>query len=252
MLVKDKIAIVTGGTSGIGAAIAEEMAMEGANVVFTGRNAKSAAAVASRISSDGGKCRHVLGDIKDAKFADKLVADVLSREGRLDILVNNAGILFRGTAETCTDQEWEETFAVNVTGVFRMSRAAIPAMRKAGGGAIVNIASDWSLVAAHNAAAYGASKGAVAQLTRSMAIDHVADHIRVNAVCPGDTDTPMLETAIAGVDRETRLKRLGASIPLGRVASPKEIACLVVYLASDKAAYITGALVPIDGGNTAR
>jgi meso-butanediol dehydrogenase / (S,S)-butanediol dehydrogenase / diacetyl reductase len=125
-------------------------------------------------------------------------------------------------------------------------------MRAQGGGSIVNIASDWALVAAHNAAAYGASKGAIAQLTRSMAIDHASDRIRVNAVCPGDTDTPMLDTAIAGVDRKTRLARLGASIPMGRVADAHEIASVVAFLASDKAAYITGALLPVDGGNTAR
>jgi NAD(P)-dependent dehydrogenase (short-subunit alcohol dehydrogenase family) len=252
MLLQNKIAIVTGGTSGIGAAITEELAGAGAHVVFCGRNDAAARAPAARIEGEGGAVRYLLGDMADAGFPDRLAKDVTSQEGRIDVLVNNAGILFRGTVETCTDQEWEATFAVNVTGLFRMSRAVIAPMRQAGGGAIVNIASDWALVAAHNAAAYGASKGAIAQLTRSMAIDHAGDRIRVNAVCPGDTDTPMLATAIEGVDRETRLRRLGEAIPIGRVAAPSEIAAVVAFLASDKASYITGALIPVDGGNTAR
>ncbi len=252
MLLKDKVTIVTGGTSGIGGAIALECAREGARVVISGRNRQAAEKLAAEITQSGGACRYMLGDMTEPRFPALLAADVLAREGRIDVLVNNAGIIHRGTVETCTDEEWEHTFAVNVTSVFRMSRAVIPAMRGAGGGSIVNIASDWALVAAHDAAAYGASKGAIAQLTRSMAIDHAPDHIRVNAICPGDTDTPMLETAIAGVDRQTRLKHLGAAIPMGRVAEPREIACAVAFLASDKAAYITGALLPVDGGNTAR
>jgi NAD(P)-dependent dehydrogenase (short-subunit alcohol dehydrogenase family) len=252
MLLAGKIAIVTGATSGIGRAIAIEMAAEGAHVIVSGRNRKGAEDAAAEIARRGGKCRAMLGDIAAPEFPGALMADVLAREGRADALVNAAGILFRGTAEACTDAEWEATFAVNVTGLFRMSRAAIPAMRKIGGGSIVNIASDWALVGAHNAAAYGASKGAVAQLTRSMAIDHAKDAIRVNAICPGDTDTPMLETAVQGIDRDARLALLGGAIPLGRVAKPEEIAHLAVFLASDKAAYITGALLPVDGGNTAR
>ena len=252
MLLKDKIAIVTGGTSGIGSAIVDELAREGAVVVFGGRHEARGKEVAKRVSESGGRCRFAQSDIAQPGVPDALVAEIMSKEGRIDVLVNNAGILYRGTVETTTDEEWERTFAVNVTALFRMSRAVVPFMRRLGGGAIVNIASDWALVAAHNAAAYGASKGAVAQLTRSMAIDHVKDGIRVNAVCPGDTDTPMLETAIAEVDRVSRLKQLGEAIPMGRVAEAREIAALVAFLASDKASYITGALIPIDGGNTAR
>ncbi len=252
MLLADKTAIVTGGTSGIGAAIAEEMARAGARVIFTGRNETAALVVKNKIERQGGQARFFPGDMTKAGFAESLVADILAKEGRIDILVNNAGILFRGTVATCTDDEWDATFAVNVTALFRLSRAILPVMREKGGGAIINIASDWALVAARNAAAYGASKGAVAQLTRSMAIDHAKENIRVNAICPGDTDTPMLETAIKNVDRATRLERLGAGIPMGRVASPSEIAPLAVFLASSQASYITGALIPVDGGNVAR
>jgi NAD(P)-dependent dehydrogenase (short-subunit alcohol dehydrogenase family) len=136
MLLQNKIAIVTGGTSGIGAAITEELAGAGAHVVFCGRNDAAARALAARIEGEGGAVRYLLGDIADAGFPDRLAKDVMSQEGRIDVLVNNAGILFRGTVETCTDQEWEATFAVNVTGLFRMSRAVIAPMRQAGGGVI--------------------------------------------------------------------------------------------------------------------
>jgi NAD(P)-dependent dehydrogenase (short-subunit alcohol dehydrogenase family) len=168
--------------------------------------------------------------------------------GRLDILVNNAGILFQGDSQTCTDEQWDQTLAVNVTAVFRLSRAAVPLMVRHGGGAIINVSSDWGLVAAHEAVAYGTSKGAIVQLTRSMAADHARQKIRVNAVCPGDTDTAMLRSEASG---EARLREMAEAIPLGRLGQPRDVAAAIAFLASEDASFITGAVLPVDGGNSA-
>jgi len=252
----DKVTIVTGGTRGIGAAIVGMCAGLGAQVVFTGRDEAAGAAVLADITATSGQARYLQGDITAPGFPDRLVDEVIGHEGRIDILVNNAGILSRGDATDCTDAEWESVMETNVTAVFRMCRAIVPIMRKQFGetgqrGSIVNIASDWALVAAQNAVAYGASKGAIAQLTRSMAIDHAKDGIRVNAVCPGDTETDMLLSERGDEARGLVLARLGQSIPLGRVAQPAEIAAAVAFLASDAAAFITGIMLPVDGGHTA-
>jgi NAD(P)-dependent dehydrogenase (short-subunit alcohol dehydrogenase family) len=182
--------------------------------------------------------------------------DVLGQEGRIDVLVNNAGILSRSNAADCTDAEWDSVIATNVTAVFQLCRAVVPLMRrqfKEGGraSAIVNIASDWAVVGAHNAVAYGASKGAIAQLTRSMAVDHAKDGIRVNAVCPGDTETDMLLSGRGSENRDDVLRRLGQAIPLGRIGKPVDVAAAVAFLASDAASYVTGILLLVDGGSTA-
>jgi NAD(P)-dependent dehydrogenase (short-subunit alcohol dehydrogenase family) len=249
-----KVAIVTGGTRGIGAAIVEMLAGLGARVVFTGRDDALGADVAGRLGDD--RVRFIQGDVTAPGFSDRLTDDVLAKEGRIDVLVNNAGILSRGDVVACTDAEWDAVLETNVTAVFHLSRAVVPIMRRqfqdgGTGGAIVNIASDWALVAAVNAVAYGTSKGAVAQLTRSMAADHAKDGIRVNAVCPGDTETDMLLSDRGSGSRTELLDQLGKSIPLGRVGKPTEIAAAVAFLASDAAGFITGILLPVDGGHTA-
>jgi NAD(P)-dependent dehydrogenase (short-subunit alcohol dehydrogenase family) len=252
----DKIVIVTGGTRGIGAAIAGTCAQLGGKVVLIGRNEKAGADVEQRIRSTGGTARFIQGDVAASGFAERLIDDVLAEEGRIDVLVNNAGVLSRTDVADCTDAEWDAVMMINVTAVFQLCRAVVPVMRRqfadeGRSGSIVNIASDWALVGARNALAYGVSKGAVAQLTRSMAIDHAKDGIRVNAVCPGDTETDMLLSGRGAEERRAVLARLGRAIPLGRVGQPVDVAGAVAFLASDTASYITGALLPVDGGNTA-
>jgi len=251
-----KVVIVTGGTRGIGAAIAETCAELGGRVLLTGRDEAAGAAVEERIRSKGETARFVQGDVLAPGFAERLIDDVLAEEGRIDVLVNNAGVLARTNIIDCSDAEWDSVIATNVTAVFELCRAVIPVMRRQftseqRSGSIVNIASDWALVGARSAVAYGASKGAIAQLTRSMALDHAKEGIRVNAVCPGDTETGMLLSGRGMDERETVLTRLGCAIPLGHVGQPADSAGAVAFLASDAASYITGVLLPVDGGNTA-
>ncbi|HWL71144.1 MAG TPA: glucose 1-dehydrogenase [Geminicoccus sp.] len=252
MSLSSKTILVTGATAGIGQAIARELAGRGARLLLTGRNAGAGRALEAELAGSGGKARFVQADVTDPGAAKLLTEAAVATFGRLDVLVNNAGIVIRGDALHCTDEDWERIMATNVTALFRLSREVLPVMQRQGGGAIVNIASDWGLVGAVGAVAYGASKGAVVQITRSMAIDHARDGIRVNAVCPGDTDTTMLDGAMEGPDRAAELARMGQALPLGRVGQPAEIAKVVAFLASDDASFITGACLPVDGGNTAQ
>lgn len=240
-----KIALITGATSGIGMATAMLFAERGAKLLLSGRNAEAGTALAAELGAD-----FLAADVAAPGAAATLVNWAVSRHGRLDVLVNNAGILFQGDSQDCTDAQWDAVLAVNVTAVFRLSRAAVAVMAGQGGGVIVNVASDWGLVGAQKAVAYGTSKGAIVQLTRSMAADHARQGIRVNAVCPGDTDTPMLHI-LAGPEREARLRAMAEAIPLGRIGQPRDAAAAIAFLASDDASFITGAMLPVDGGNSA-
>jgi len=253
MQLKGKTVLVTGATSGIGAAIAEACAAAGATLMLTGRSAERGNLVLKRVQSRGAQVQFLAGNLSEPHWPDEIVAETVKRCGRLDVLVNNAGIIYRGTVADCSDVEWDDIVAVNMTAVFRLSRAAVRRMREQGGGTIVNIASDWGLVGGRNAFAYCASKGAVVQMTRAMAVDHAKDNIRVNCICPGDVDTPMLASGIAkrGMTQEQGLKYLGDQVPLGRVARPEEIAKAVLFLAGPDSSYMTGAALAIDGGNTA-
>lgn len=253
MLLADKVVLITGATAGLGRAAALEAAREGAKLVLSGRDKTRGEQVLADVRGVGAEAELVIADVADPGTADQVVGATVKRFGRIDGLFNNAGIVARGTVADCTDEDWDRIMAVNVTGVFRFARAAVRAMRPRRSGSIVNMASDWALVAAVNAVAYGTSKGAVAQLTRSMAIDHAKEGIRVNAVCPGDIDTDMLASgARPGEDHAAHMARLGNGIPMGRVGRPEEIGRVVTFLLSDRASFMTGALVPIDGGNTAR
>ena len=253
MRLDGKVVLVTGATSGIGAAIAEACAVAGATLMLTGRSAERGNLALKRAQDYGARAQFLAGNLSEPHWPDDIVAETAKRLGRLDVLINNAGIIYRGTVADCSDVEWDDIIAVNMTAVFRLSRAAVRRMRAQGGGAIVNIASDWGLVGGRNAFAYCASKGAVVQMTRAMAADHAKDNIRVNCVCPGDVDTPMLASGIAkrGMTHEQGLEHLGGQVPLGRVARPEEIAKAVVFLASDASSYLTGAMLAVDGGNTA-
>lgn len=248
-----KVAIVTGGTSGIGAACAERLLRENWSVIIVGRSLEKAEALVASLA-DLGAISALTGDVSGSAFCDSVVHDTLARHGRLDGLVNCAGIIRRGTAEATTDAAWHETLAANVSGTFFMCRAAIPAMRDSGGGAIVNIASDWGLVGGAGHVAYCASKGAVVNMTRALALDHAAEGIKINALCPGEVRTPMLgaELDIGSEDAEARFADIGKTIPIGRISEPMEQANIVAFLLSDAASFIVGSAIAADGGATAR
>jgi NAD(P)-dependent dehydrogenase (short-subunit alcohol dehydrogenase family) len=244
-----KVALITGAASGMGAATAREFAAAGGHVVIVDLNAGLARNVAAEI----GVQEPIIGDVSDSAFCRRAVEMTLKRHGRLDILVNCAGIIFRADAQGTSDENWRRVMAVNVDGVFFMSRAAIGQMKKQGSGVIVNFGSIWGGVGAAGVAAYCASKGAVHNLTRAMALDHARDGIRINAVCPGEVNTPMLASGRPSPPTPEDLKKLGETVvPMGRLADPVEIARVVLFLASNAASYMTGSLVTVDAGYSAR
>ncbi len=251
-----KVAIITGATSGIGKATALLFAEEGADVVITGRRAELGQRVENGIRQKGVRCVFVQADHAQAGDCSRVVERTLAEFGRVDILFNNAGIVTKGTAETTSDEVWNETLAVNVTGVWRMSKLVIPHMKRQGGGVIVNNGSDWSVVAGKDAFPYVVSKGAVGLMTKAMALDFARDNIRVNAVCPGDTfvDRWIEKGYFEGSDPvtiEEAIKESSAYIPMGRFGKPEEIASAVLFLASSDSSFVTGHLLLVDGGNTA-
>ena len=251
-----RVALITGGTSGIGEATAKLFSKEGAAVVFTGRREALGKAVERAIIAQGGRAVFLLADHTNPADCARVVEEAAAAFGRVDILFNNAGVVVSGTAESTSEEDWAQTLALNVTAVWRMSKLVLPVMRANGIGVIVNNASDWGVVGGREAVAYCTSKGAVIQMTKSMALDHAGENIRVNAVCPGDTfvDRWVEEgyyQGTGGVDQQT-IEAAGKSLPIGRVAAADEIARAVLFLASDDASYITGTCLLVDGGNTAR
>ena len=244
---KDKVAIVTGGASGMGAATARELAAAGTTVVIVDKNVELATAVSQEIGAG-----IIIGDVSDSVFCERVVDEVVRKYGRLDILINAAGIIVRADALGTSDEQWHRVMNVNVNGVFYLSRAAVAVMKKQGKGAIVNFGSIWGGVGAAGVVAYCASKGAVHQLTRAMALDHVKDGIRINAVCPGEVNTPMLTSERSEPVTEEILQRIASTVPMERLADPVEIARVVLFLASDNASYMTGAMINVDAGFTAR
>jgi NAD(P)-dependent dehydrogenase (short-subunit alcohol dehydrogenase family) len=244
----EKVALITGAASGMGAATAREFRAAGGQVIIVDRNDRLAEEVARDIEAGA----PVIGDVSSSAFCNRAVEITLGRYGRLDVLVNAAGIIVRADALHTSDEQWQRVMNVNVNGVFFMSRAAIGPMKKQGHGTIVNFGSIWGSVGATGVIAYCASKGAVHQITRAMALDHVGDGIRINAVCPGEVNTPMLATARSEPVTPELKQQLADTVPMGRLAEPIEIARVVLFLASDAASYMTGAMVNVDAGYTTR
>ncbi len=252
-----KVAIITGATSGIGKATALLFAEEGADVVITGRRAELGQRVENEIRRRGARGVFVQADHSQAEDCSRVIERTLAEFNRVDILFNNAGIVTSGTAETTSDEVWNETFAINVTAVWRMSKLVIPIMRRQGGGVIVNNGSDWSVVAGRDAFPYVTSKGAVAMMTKAMALDYARENIRVNAICPGDTfvERWLEKGYFEGSDPvtlEEAIREASDYIPMGRFGKPEEIAKAVLFLASDDSSFVTGHLLLVDGGNTAQ
>ena len=244
----EKVALITGAASGMGVATAREFSAAGGQVVLVDRNGELAGQIAKEIEAGP----PVIGDVSDSAFCNQAVDMALERYGHLDVLVNAAGIIVRADALNTSDEQWQRVLNVNVSGVFFMSRAAIGPMKKQGKGVIVNFGSIWGDIGATGVVAYCASKGAVHQITRAMALDYVKDGIRINAVCPGEVNTPMLASERAVPVTPELMQRLAETVPMGRLAEPVEIAHVVLFLASDAASYMTGAMVNVDAGYTAR
>lgn len=247
-----KTAIVTGGASGIGRATALLLAREGAAVTVADLNETGGQAVVGEIKNAGGQATFVRCDVSLSADCRRAVEETVSAFGGLDILFNNAGIIRRADVLQITEAEWDQVMAVNVKSIFLMSKHAIPFMAAAGGGSIINTGSGWGLVGGGDAVSYCASKGAVVNMTRAMAIDHGPQNIRVNCICPGDTDTDMLrsEARQLGVPDEQFLEGAGDR-PLQRIGTPEDIAQAVLYFAGDQSAWTTGAILVVDGGGLA-
>ena len=247
-----KRVMITGGAAGIGQATARLLAREGAAVAIVDIDAEHGQATAEEINTAGGTAFFVRADVSRGEDCRWAVETVVSHWGGIDILFNNAGIIRRATVLNTTEDEWDRVMAVNVRSIFLMCQAVIPVMRRAGGGAIVNTGSGWGLVGGARAAAYCAAKGAVVNLTRALAIDHGADNIRVNCVCPGDTDTGMLRLEAGQLGEvEAAFLADAAKRPLGRIGRPEEIAQAVLYLVSAASSFVTGATLVVDGGGMA-
>ena len=242
---KDKTIIVTGGSGGIGAAICEKFASEGANVIICDINPEASKILANKLHSKGYLASIHTVDISNPDECSTMISETVAKHGGIDVLCNNAGINRRGNLLSLTDDDWKATFSVNLDSMFYLCREVLPHMINAGGGAIVNTASQWGLYPAPNHIAYNVSKAAVASFTQNLARDYAPKKIRVNAICPGEVRTPMLEANLSRSGRS--IDDLNSLVPFGRIGEPKEIAALVAFLASDEAPYMCGSVIEITG-----
>jgi len=252
MRLQDKVALITGGSSGIGEATASLFAKEGAKIAITGRNEKRGNAVTEQITKNGGHAVFISSDVRKSSDCQLAVDEILRAFGRIDILFNNAGVFYPQTTLDCSEEEWDEQIDINLKGTFLMSKAVLPHMIERRSGVIINNSSGWGIVGGDAAVAYCASKGGVVLLTKAMAIDHGPQGIRVNCICPGDVDTPMLpeDSRMRGMKWEDYLAGC-ANRPLGRIGTPDEIAKAALFLASDDSSFMTGAALVVDGGGSA-
>jgi NAD(P)-dependent dehydrogenase (short-subunit alcohol dehydrogenase family) len=252
MRLRDKVAVITGGTSGIGEATALLFGREGAKVVITGRNEERGREVVNKIASQGGQAKFVQTDVRLSEDCKRAIDETIHTYGRLNILFNNAGVFYAHNALDCSEEEWDLQMDVNLKGTFLMSKYALPGMIAQGGGVIINNSSGWGLVGGDKAVAYCASKGGVVLLTKAMAIDHGREGIRVNCICPGDVETPMLpeDARFRGLKWDEYIAGC-ANRPMGRVGTADEIAKVALFLASDDSSFMTGAAIAVDGGGTA-
>jgi NAD(P)-dependent dehydrogenase (short-subunit alcohol dehydrogenase family) len=251
-----RVAVVTGGSLGIGRAVVERLARDGAAVVFCGIGEAEVRRAEDELRGEGLEVTGAVADVTDAARMDGLVGEAVSRHGGLDVLVTCAGVQRYGTVEETSGELWDEVLGVNAKGVFLACRAAVPELRRRGGGTIVTVSSVQAFVSQDRVAAYSASKAAINALTRSVALDHAADGIRANAVCPGSVDTPMLRWAAdlfrGAKDQDAQVAEWGRTHPLGRVATPAEVAEVVAFLAGPRSSFVTGAEYRVDGGLLAR
>ena len=249
---KGKVALVTGGTTGIGFAAAIMLARGGAAVVVAGRGENKGADALEQLSETGARSFFMPCDVSRVSDCRSLVEETVSRLGRLDILINSAGVFMDGSIESVTEGDYQKIMDINVKGTFFMCKMVLPEMRKVGGGAIVNVSSDSGIMGNTDAVLYCASKGAVTIFTKALSVDVAKENIRVNCVCPGDIQTPMLDReATASNDPAAYMREMKRHYPAGRVGKPEEVAATICFLVSDMAPFVVGAAWSIDGGLTA-
>jgi NAD(P)-dependent dehydrogenase (short-subunit alcohol dehydrogenase family) len=252
MRLEGKVALITGGTSGIGSATAIRFAGEGAAVAITGRNSERGEQVVNEIIAAGGDALFIRSDVRSAEDCRHAVDETLERFGKIDVLFNNAGVFHPKSVPECTEEEWDETIDSSLKGAFLMSKYVLPSMIDRRSGSIIHTSSGWGVLGGDKAAAYCAAKGGLIVMAKAMAIDHGPDGIRVNCVCPGDVLTPMLPDDAAKRGMSWDDYAVGAADrPLGRIGTAEDIANAVLYLASDESSFVTGEALVVDGGGVA-